>query len=593
MRSGLAAGTRGKWLRAAGPLSAGLFLGLAALAACPAGPQDTSTAGSAQAPGQEGGAEGERPGPAIERVEVDLFAFGPVLGQIAPCGCTSLPLGGLQYAFGYIEANSKAGARLVIEPGSLLYPSADHPEAPVGEAGWAQAEQRASVLHERFAALGDDLISALGPTDFAEHEGGPNGDPLRYALPRVLANTKAPLEGVAKHRVRKLVGDVDAVVTAVADPTVGGEATPKGWPELSDPVAAAKAAIAAAPEAELSVVIAIGPRAFAEDLARQLDVDVVVMGGTERETKLQQEGRPVTEVGGSFVVQPGDRAQTLTHLTLRLDAKDPDKAIEAQWARVASPESIQEQIALIEARIAKFEADPDADPAFIARNKQQVAALKASIGQEPDDPAVATFDQVPVTCMGVADPAAQKAIDRYDAWVAKEIKKRFEGVRTPEPPKGAPTYVGIDTCADCHQEAVDQWKGTVHAGAYETLEKANKQYDLSCVGCHVTGFRQPGGAEVVETRGLVDVQCEQCHGPGSLHAEDPSPENIQAKVPESVCASCHTPEHSDTFDYVPYLRDALGKGHGEAAHKALGAGPKAAELRAAALAKAGGGCKKM
>ena len=31
----------------------------------------------------------------------------------------------------------------------------------------------------------------------------------------------------------------------------------------------------------------------------------------------------------------------------------------------------------------------------------------------------------------------------------------------------------------------------------------NKQFDLSCVGCHLTGFRLPGGSEVVENAGLL------------------------------------------------------------------------------------------
>jgi cytochrome c2 len=59
-----------------------------------------------------------------------------------------------------------------------------------------------------------------------------------------------------------------------------------------------------------------------------------------------------------------------------------------------------------------------------------------------------------------------------------------------------------------------------------------------------------------------------------------------------VCLSCHTPEHSDTFQFEPYLRDVVGKGHGEARRTALGDGPTGRELRAAGLAKAGGACKK-
>ena len=57
---------------------------------------------------------------------------------------------------------------------------------------------------------------------------------------------------------------------------------------------------------------------------------------------------------------------------------------------------------------------------------------------------------------------------------------------------------------------------------------------------------------------------------------------------ERFCAdNCHTKEHSDTFARVPYLRDILGKGHGEKARAALGDGVTGHELRQKALAAAG------
>ncbi len=518
-----------------------------------------------------------------------------MLGQIAPCGCTAVPLGGLQHAFGYIEANSVAGQRLVLEPGSLLYPDPDHPEAPADAAGWAQAEQRAKTLHARFSALGPDLVSGFGPTDplkvaSIDAGQGPDGQISDRPLPRVLANAAAPIEGVARFRRHTLGRGVEVVVTAVAEEELSQ--AHGSYPALGEPVAAAKAALTEAGEAQLSVVIAIGSRNFAQELAEALDVDVVMMGGKSPNVKTQEQGEATAKVGNTYLIQPGERAQTLTHLTLRLDAKDPAKAAAGEWTLVDSTQVIEQRIEQLRERIAKFEADPSADPGFIAQNKAQLAELEKQLGAtDPADPAVARFAQVPVNCHAPVDAEAKTALEAYDAWVAKEMKARFEGVRTPEPAKGQPSYAGREACADCHEEAVEQWQGTVHGRAYATLEKANKQFDLTCVGCHVTGFREAGGAEVVETRGLIDVQCEQCHGPGSAHVEDPSADNIEREVPESVCLGCHTPEHSDTFDYTAYLRDVLGPGHGAEAHAALGEGPTGAELRAAAVAA--GGCKKM
>ena len=98
-----------------------------------------------------------------------------------------------------------------------------------------------------------------------------------------------------------------------------------------------------------------------------------------------------------------------------------------------------------------------------------------------------------------------------------------------------------------------------------TLEQRNKQFNLSCVGCHVTGYSQPGGASVVHNEGLTDVGCESCHGPGSLHAADADADadkNVHRDAPESVCKQCHTPEHSDHFAYPAYKAKLIVPGHG-------------------------------
>ena len=127
-----------------------------------------------------------------------------------------------------------------------------------------------------------------------------------------------------------------------------------------------------------------------------------------------------------------------------------------------------------------------------------------------------------------------------------------------------------------------------------------KPFDYDCIGCHVTGWDEPGGATMAMNEALRDVQCETCHGPGSRHVdadEADVKQTIRLAPPEGQCAAqCHTAEHSDTFDRVPYLRDVLGPGHGEKARAILGSGVTGRELRAAGLAKAGAaigaGCPK-
>lgn len=527
-----------------------------------------------------------------ERFEIDLYALGRQLGTIAPCGCTTDPLGGLQYAFGYIHETSELGLRLVLEPGSFLYPDPLGPEAPIDEAAWSQAEQRASLLHRRFSTL-DGLVSGLGPTDFASSAGA---EALtRYPLPRVLANASDRPEGVASIRTIELGHGLVASVTSVVEPELGSASTAwaPGFPATSDPLAALKLLQPELAKADLSVVMVHGSRKLAETIARELDVDVVVMGGIQANPERSRMGSPAVQLGHAWLLEPGDRAQTIAHLTLSIDRSVPEGELPSEWTLLAPRTQREAELARLDEQLEKFAADPSADAAFVDRLKAERDTLKAGLDaiELPDAPVVVIPEQVKVSCRKPSDATTGQALTDYDAWVAEQNLARFTGVHAPAPAPGKPSYVGAEACADCHTEAVQFWEGTVHHGAYESLVEVNKQYDLSCVGCHVTGFRKPGGSEVVENELLRAVQCEQCHGPGSAHLDDPVPETILRSSPVSVCVECHTPEHSDTFDYDAYMRDILGEGHGASERAKLPAGPTGRELRAAGLAKAGGACK--
>ncbi len=163
------------------------------------------------------------------------------------------------------------------------------------------------------------------------------------------------------------------------------------------------------------------------------------------------------------------------------------------------------------------------------------------------------------------DPATAAIVDRYDRDVnALNLREaQARGKDCPAPAKGEAAFVGNASCRECHEESFPIWEASKHAHGYETLEQKGKQYHLDCVGCHVTGFQQPGGVcrvdKVAERKG---VGCESCHGPGSLHAEDPKRENVIAKPTEKDCVGCHNPENSPHFEFTRYLPQILGPGHG-------------------------------
>ncbi len=97
-----------------------------------------------------------------------------------------------------------------------------------------------------------------------------------------------------------------------------------------------------------------------------------------------------------------------------------------------------------------------------------------------------------------------------------------------------PEYIGAEKCMICHLPHYDAWNETKMAKAFEILKpSARKEAKLKvefdpeedytesdyCLSCHVTGYDEPGGfVSFEETPKLVGVQCEACHGPGSIYA---------------------------------------------------------------------------
>lgn len=129
-----------------------------------------------------------------------------------------------------------------------------------------------------------------------------------------------------------------------------------------------------------------------------------------------------------------------------------------------------------------------------------------------------------------------------------ELSRRDLAEDDSPPPEIAP-FVGGDTCVSCHEKAAEVWKGSKHARAFQTLVKLKRDYTVSCVYCHVTGMGvdRGGFASANATPQLLNVQCEQCHGPAEAHLKDPSAP--YGDVPEGLCLGCHSPATDPHFEY--------------------------------------------
>ena len=143
-------------------------------------------------------------------------------------------------------------------------------------------------------------------------------------------------------------------------------------------------------------------------------------------------------------------------------------------------------------------------------------------------------------------PAIREILDRAKAAVHELGKKH--ATAAPQKPS---LYLGWRRCAGCHPAQKTTWLKSRHAGSYQTLVAKKQQFNLDCLPCHVTGIsatnEQQAFALADEYR---QVGCEACHGAGNEHTKTNGKRSIPVPHPTAeICLRCHTPEHSDDFNY--------------------------------------------
>ncbi len=77
-----------------------------------------------------------------------------------------------------------------------------------------------------------------------------------------------------------------------------------------------------------------------------------------------------------------------------------------------------------------------------------------------------------------------------------------------------------------------------------------KPYD--CGSCHTTGYNpvghQDGLEGIIGTWAFEGIQCEECHGPGSRHAEDPYGVRMVVERASQLCGDCHVRGNPSEID---------------------------------------------
>lgn len=154
------------------------------------------------------------------------------------------------------------------------------------------------------------------------------------------------------------------------------------------------------------------------------------------------------------------------------------------------------------------------------------------------------------------DPPVKRIVDEYYRTVAKfrtersgmYVKETEEAVNLA---RNNPVYASAALCKSCHRAQYDRWKASRHARALSSLP-AQARSQVECLECHVTGLGEWGGYGQSGGLDLGGVQCEECHGPGSLHPANPGIRDGEAA--KGACRRCHTRARSPEFSQKEYLR---------------------------------------
>jgi predicted CXXCH cytochrome family protein len=95
---------------------------------------------------------------------------------------------------------------------------------------------------------------------------------------------------------------------------------------------------------------------------------------------------------------------------------------------------------------------------------------------------------------------------------------------------------------------LNQWNFTnnflAKQASFVSYHAGEENLATPCVACHTTGYNQAGNQDglqgLVGSWALDGIQCEECHGPGSLHVRGPRGIAMKIDRDGEKCRQCHT-----------------------------------------------------
>jgi hypothetical protein len=513
-------------------------------------------------PPKEHGAENHEGPPTVR-----LYLSSTVAGALEPCGCSKDQLGGLDHLAAFMTTQKKEAPRqLFLAAGPLLYLDPELNATHATQDRWKAETIAAAMKHMGLVAW------SPGRNDWA---GG--GASLTIEAERAGASLLA--QGLAAVGEGARLFEVEGLkvgVVGVSDPKNRMGSYPEGVEAPGgSPHERVKKAVESlkAQGAQLFVTLAALPRGDALRIADAVpELHVLVVGKPVSEGHQNTAQPPPEMIGRTLVVETANHAQTVSIVDIYVEpgAGDLVLADAGGVERGAKLAELSARIRDLESRINSWEKGGKVDPKDLSARKKDLARLrqdKRTLEAEPPAPSGSYFRyRVEEVREGLGvDPKIADQMRAYYKRVNEHNKTALADLKPPPVSEGQAGYVGIEECTTCHQEEREVWDATAHARAYATLVDGFKEYNLECVGCHVTGYGKPGGSTVTHNELLRDVQCETCHGPGSLHAKNPDKPGLVTRKPDprSCVEQCHHPPHVDGFDPVTKMDLVLGPGHGK------------------------------
>ncbi|QSQ23942.1 cytochrome C [Pyxidicoccus parkwayensis] len=463
-----------------------------------------------------------------------LFVSADTRGYLGPCGCSENMRGGIARAASQVlEARKGSLPVLYIDGGNSLFgePGLKPDQVP-------QEERKAKALSDAMKLMGLS-VRATGPLDDTQGAAFRQG----LGLPELPPGAVKVLPAGARK-----VG-----VVAAQTPEQLVQTSARAREEGADFVLALldttlDAAQVAADQPGLKADVVVATRTATEFSGEQNKL----VRAAVPVVALQSKGRSLLRVDLGYAPKPGP-------FSLQKGQGDTEREVAA----------LEQRVALLDKEITLPGVDPKLKALKQGKRDELVArkqALLTAPAEPPGDTNGFTLRFIALESSLPSNPDAQALVTAYDADVGKMnlAWAKEHGQDCPKPKKGEAAFVGNAECRTCHEDAFPVYAKTKHPHGWETLEAQGKQFHLNCVSCHVTGYQQPGGVcRLDKVAGRDGVGCESCHGPGSLHVDAPSTDNIVASPGESVCITCHNPENSPHFDFATYLPRILGPGHGK------------------------------